>query len=815
MPIDPLPAEALRWRCDPDSLGFESTAELDPDTRLVRQSAAVDALEFGLATTAPGQNLFVRGLSGTGRMTIVKRLLTELQPPCRERYDRCYVHNFKQPEAPRLITLPAGQARPFRRQVHELAEFIRDGLNEALNSEAIKARREALEKREQEETDAITKPFEEDLKDAEFALVSVQIGPLNQTAIFPRVDGKPVPPEEYEQLLEKGAVPQALADAHQSRMDAFQKRLAEIMNQVREIRRRSARRIHSVIEEAARTILGDMAREILSEFPGEDVRRFVSEIVDDVGENRLSAPADQLADPIRLYGVNILAENDESDECPIIVENTPTLFNLLGMIDREWTQRGPAPADYTMIRGGSLLRADGGYLVLEARDVITEPGAWKVLVRTLRTGQLEIVPAEFNTPWGPPSVKPEPIKLRLKVILLGDSYIYYMLDRHDPDFGDLFKCLADFDSVVERDQDSIDLYSNILSQVAHDEDLPQFHKGAVAAIAEHGARIAARRGKMTARFARVLDIAREAAFLTKKEERDLVHAEDVHAAVHRTRARADLPSRRFREFLADGTIQVDVDGRVAGQVNGLAVIQAGPITYGFPARITATIGAGSAGIINIEGRAQLSGSIHTKGFHILGGLLRHLLQTDHPLAFSASVAFEQSYGGIDGDSASGAETCCLISALTGVPLRQDIAMTGAIDQVGHIQAIGGVNEKIEGFFDTCNDLGLTGKQGVLIPKTNAGDLMLRADVAAACAEGRFRVWAVSTIHEALEVLTGTPAGVRGEDGQYPEGSLLHLAVKRAREYWEKTRQAPPTLVVPGEEEGIEESEGPPPGAKKA
>ncbi|MHC4959700.1 MAG: Lon protease family protein [Planctomycetota bacterium] len=792
--MEPLPADRLRWRCDPASFEFQTTAELDPDTRMARQSAAVEALRFGLATDAPGQNIFVRGLSGTGRMTIVERLLEELRPDCHTKIDRCYVHNFKQPDRPNVISLPGGTARAFRRRVHELAEFIRDDLGEGLESEALKTRKDALQKREQEETAEVTGPFEEDLHEADLALVSVQLGTLSQTAIFPRVNGKPVPPEEYEQLRAQGIVSAEAAESHAQRMESFQKRLVEVMGRVRDIRRRSAQRIRSIIEEAARAILGELARDILADHPGDDVQRFLSQVVDDVAENMLGAAPETLPDPVELYGVNLLSEHAGDDECPIVIEHTPTLFNLLGTIDREWTAKGPAPSDYRMIRAGSLLRADGGYLILDARDVLAEPGAWKVLVRTLRTDLLEIVPAEFHSPWGPPSIKTEPIQLRVKVILIGDAMIYHMLDRYDPDFGDLFKCLADFDSVLDRSEDSTNLYATVLARVAAREELPHFDKTAVAAITEHGARIAARSGKLTARFTRILDIGREAAFLTQQDKREVVTADDVHSAIQRTRARADLPSRRFRELLADGTIQIQVHGDEVGQVNGLAVIQAGPITYGFPARITATIGAGSAGIINIEGQAQLSGAIHTKGFHILGGLMRHLLQTDHPLAFSASVAFEQSYGGIDGDSASGAETCCLLSALTGVPLRQDLAMTGAIDQVGHIQAIGGVNEKIEGFFDTCHDLGLTGTQGVIIPHSNAGDLMLRPDVQAACADGRFRIYAVKTIQEALEIFTGVPAGTRDPRGEYPAGTLLATAVEKALDFWMKSRQSPATLL---------------------
>ena len=363
--------------------------------------------------------------------------------------------------------------------------------------------------------------------------------------------------------------------------------------------------------------------------------------------------------------------------------------------------------------------------------------------------------------------------------------MYYALDAYDADFPQLFKVLADFDATIPRDKQGLQRYASVLARIVREEKLLAFDRTGVMALAEHGARIAARKGKLTARFGRLADIAREASFVARKANQPHVSCGDVREAIRRTKRRADLPARRFREFVADGTICIQTSGAVVGQVNGLAVLQAGPLMYGFPARITATIGPGTAGVINIEREAALSGAIHTKGFYILGGLLRWLLRTEHPLAFNASIAFEQSYGGIDGDSASGAEMCCLLSALTDMPLRQDLAMTGAIDQVGHILPIGGVNEKIEGFFDACRDIGLTGTQGVIIPRPNAGDLVLREDVVEACTAGHFGVYAIDTVHEALELFTGMPAGRRGDDGAYPDGTLLALAVRRAREYWEK------------------------------
>jgi len=778
----PLEKAALRWRCDPRTLPFRSTKEIDPIPGVVGQPGALEALRFGLECDFYGQNVFVRGLTGTGRLTMVKRLLEEMRPVCKSKRDLCYVHDFSDPDQPRLLTLPAGKAREFRRRVGAFADFIRDGLQEALNSPGLKSRRDALEKRAREEIDGLTKPFEEALKEANLTLVSIQTGPLSHTALFPVIDGKPVPPEEFEQLHASGKISAEAREGFLKAHESFRKRLAEISDSVRKARRAHDQQMKQLLEDTARAILQDLAKLIRQDFPGEDVGSFLDAVIEDVVENHLGEEEEETRFT-HLYAVNVILAHEDGEECPIILENSPTLTNLLGSVDREWSPKGPSRSDFSMIRAGSLLRADGGYLVMEVRDLLMEPGAWKVLVRTLRSGHLEIVPPELSFPIFGPTIKPQPIPIKVRVILLGDNDIYYLLDTYDPDFGQLFKVLADFDPEIDRTHEGVLKYAGVLARIARDEDLLPFRKDAVAALAEHGARIAGRARKLTSRFGRVADIAREASFLARKEGGSEVRAEEVREAVRRTKSRADLPSRKFREYIADGTIRIDTRGLAVGQINGLAVVHAGPLTYGFPARISATIGAGTAGVINIEREAALSGSIHTKGFYILGGLLRHLLQTDHPLAFSASIAFEQSYGGIDGDSASGAEICCLMSALTDIPVRQDLAMTGAIDQKGNILAIGAVNEKIEGFFDACRDLGLTGTQGVLIPKANAGDLMLRDDVVEECGRGGFHVYAVDTVQEALEVLTGRPAGYRSPGGQYPEGSLLRIAVDRARDFW--------------------------------
>jgi len=786
-----LSHENLRWQVDESRLSFRSTAEVDPAEGIVGQPIAIEAMRFGVECDAPGQNVYVRGVTGTGRTTLVTSLLKELRPKAKRRLDRCYVHNFKQPDRPRLVTLPAGDGPRFRKMVRDVAEFLQNRLGEALDSAPLKARKEALKEEMQRKIGEITEPLEQELKANGLAMVQLQAGPIAQSAIFPVVNGEPISPEQLKQLAAEGKVPESDYARVEENIRKYRKRLGEVSAEVTQAYQAGLARLQDYLENETRNILENLTHDIVQAFDTPAVCAFISEVIDDVVENRLHpGPGSNLPDPLIVYGVNVICTHENSGEGPIITENSPTVANLLGTIEPDFIGGGQAVTNYRGIRAGSLVHADGGFLILDAQELLSEPGSWRLLMRALRTGCVEIVPAELGWMMPTQSLKPEPIDISVRIILIGNAGLYYTLDAVDPDFSNLFKVLADFDTEIERSETGVNQYAGVVSRMSREEGLINFSAGGVAALAEHGARIASRHGKITARFGRIADIVREASFIAEKSGAKLVEREHVEETVRRTKYRASLPSQRFKELIGDGTICIETEGSVVGQVNGLAVIHAGPLAYGFPARITATIGAGRAGVIDIEGAAAMSGAIHTKGFHILGGLLRHMLQTDHPLAFSASIAFEQSYGGIDGDSASGAEICCLISALTDVPIRQGIAMTGAIDQHGHIQAIGGVNEKIEGFFDACKALGFTGDQGVLIPLSNAGDLMLRDDVVEACSNGSFAIYAVSTVREALEVLTGMPAGEAGADGRYPEGSLLMLAQQKAREYWKKTLSHP-------------------------
>ncbi len=799
-----VPTESLRWVCTPEELDFETTQDVEPLSGIIGQDDAIDALRFGLETFAPGQNVYVRGLTGTGRSTLVRRVLKETQPACALASDYCFVANFAQTTEPRLLTLPRGKAIAFRDELDELIRFLKDDLGPALSSDDMRARRRFLDESYQERIRAVTDPFSKELEAEELVLVSIQVGQSVMPAIVPVLEGEPAPPERLEQLKAQGKLDDAAIEALEEKVAGWSDRLEAFAVELRLLSRDHGREARNLIAKATREIVATQVADLRADFPQEDIGRFLDSVVDEV----VHVGAEELTQNpglLRRFRVNPILAHEENEGCPVIVETTPTLANLLGTVDRRVTVEGGVISDHLMITAGSLLRADGGYLILEAREVLREPGAWKVLLRTLRSGLLEIVPSELSGPWSGRTLKPDPIPLNVKIILIGDPGLYYLLDGQDPDFPHLFKVLADFDSSIARTPENLRAYAGLIARVAEEENLPAFDRTAIAALAEHGARVAGRNDRLSTRFGRLVDIAREAAFLTQKSTRTQVEGQDVIEAIRRGKRRGELPARRFRERIAEGSVHVETDGAAVGQVNGLAVIHAGPLVYGFPARITATIGAGHSGAINIERESQLSGAIHTKGFYILGGLLRHLLQTQHPLAFSASIAFEQSYGGIDGDSASGAEICCLMSALTGIPLRQDLAMTGAIDQHGRIQPIGAATEKIEGFFDACVDLGLTGDQGVIIPQANVRDLMLRQDIVEACREGRFHVFAVETIQQALEIFTGISAGERDNEGEYPEGTLLHTAVERAFEFWSLASARP---VWDVEEEVAEAKPGP-------
>lgn len=801
----PLAPTALRWRCDPTTLGFASTGELDPIPGIIGQDDAVDALRFGLEIHAPGQNIYVRGLKGTGRLTTVRKLLEEIRPEAPAAPDHLYVHDFDHPDRPKLITVERGRGELFCEKLGELRRFIVRELATALTGELISSRRKQIEQQTLTEVQSRTEPLEAELAAAGLALVIREAGGVAQPLILPAIDGKPVPPERFAAMISSGELSSDAIEQLEQRSKAARERVDRVFHEVGELQRKLRDQVRELLRSEAEGLLRVASNELRELFPIAGVHAWLDAVIRDVVHRRLGE-LESIEEHAAVYQANPLSCHSTDEPSPVIVETVGTMRSLLGTIDATVGPDGRARTDHLAVRAGSLVRADGGVLVLEATEVLSQPGAWPALVRTLRSGFVELVMPELPVLVPVSSLKPEPIPVNIKIVLLGDARLYYLLDQLDNDFPHLFKVLADFDELIPRTAKSIELYARVFTRIAAEEQLPAFSCTAIAELAEHGARIAAVDQKLTARVGRLADIAREAAFLARKDPAGdkpvEVVGEHVREAVRRTKRRADLPARRFREMVASGRIRIATEGRAVGQIHGLAVIQAGPLTYGFPTRITATVGAGVGGAVNIEREAQLSGAIHTKSFFILGGLLRQLLRSEHPLTFDASIAFEQSYGGIDGDSASGAEIVCLLSALTNEPIRQDLAMTGAIDQLGNILPIGAVNEKIEGYYDTCKNAGLTGSQGVVIPAANVGDLMLRHDVVEACARGQFSVFAVARIHEAVALYFGRPAGERDPaTGFYPEGSVLHAAVMSAFVLWQRAQASPADFELVERDDG--------------
>jgi len=780
---EPINAVQLRWRCPLEWFEFETTDSVPPAQMILGQDDASESLRFGLETRAPGHHIFVRGLAGTGRVTLVWEMMKQIQPSSHPSHDYCFVRNFECPSRPTLIQLPRGAAPEFASMLDEFAKFLTHGLQKALENKTFVDERAALEASFNTRFQSLTEPFESDLKAAGLAITIVDLGTVQEARLSPVFDGDAVPEDSLSTLVEEGKLDQAKADELHESIKKFSQKMSELESKLEEIKIKAAEQENTVLVKHTSAVLRPLLNRVAKKFRSESVKEFLDAILNDITEQRLPAIIEG-KDVSRLYRVNPVVSHPAGEPCPIVLESTPTLANLMGTVDREWLKSGASRTDHMMIQPGALLRADGGFLLLEAKEVLADAEVWRALIRTLRTDRIDIASDDSVRPWSGQGLHPHSVPLNTKVILIGDADIFALLDEFDQDFSHLFKVLADFDSTVPRTSASANLYARVLSRIAHDEKLLPFSKEAVAALVEHGARIASGTRRLTARFGRIGDIAREANFVASHLQQPVVLDTHVDSAIQRTKRRGDLPARRYREFLTDGTMQLKLSGSVVGQINGLAVVHAGPLVYGFPQRITATASAGQAGIINIEHESDLSGSIHTKGFYILGGLLREVLAPEPPFAFEASIAFEQSYGGIDGDSASAAEMCSLLSAVTRIPLHQNIAITGAIDQKGHVMAIGAANEKIEGFFDTCAAVGLTGKQGVVIPASNIPDLVLRSDVVDACVDGDFHVRGAATIRDAINVLFDPPKHTETDTYEY----VIKIAKAQMRVYWNAAKE---------------------------
>jgi len=762
-----LSAEELRFSTKL-ARKFSSTRELSGTKEFVGQERALAALELGVGVAGSGYNIFVSGLTGAEKLETLRRWVTERATVTATPGDWVYVHNFKRPDAPRAIYLQAGQGSQLRQMMQDLVKTVREELPKAFRQEAFDKEKSLLSEKFNARAQELNEQFAALARERGF---QIQVSSRGHTYFVPVVNGKPLQhPQDFASLPDEE---RREVERRQQELSAEMERLArkqqEIMREMEEDIRLIERRF---CESLLLPILGRIAERLNNDEVNAyltEVREHVLNNLDDFKEGTaapmvfpfIAPPRER--DPYLEYEVNIVVDNAQTAGAPIIVESAPTYLNLFGTIERVVDRFGRVVTNFTRIKSGSFLRAHGGYLIFSLEDALMEPAVWKVLKRTLRSGRIEMETYEPFALFSASGLKPEPVKVNTKVIVLGSAYLYHLLYTWDDEFHEMFKIRADFNPVMQRDEDHQLAYAQWVGNLCNEEGLPHFDQSGVERLIEFGARQAGDRDKVLASYAEIADLVREAAFWARREDRQLVSARHVERALESRVFRSNRVEEDIRELIANGTILVDIDGKKVGQVNGLSVMEIGGYAFGRPSRVTASVAMGQSGIINIERESHLSGSIHDKGVLILAGYLRNRFGQNQPLALSASLCFEQSYGGIEGDSASSTELYALLSRLANIPLRQEIAVTGSVNQWGEIQAIGGVNEKIEGFYDVCRVVGLTGKQGVLIPLANLRHLILRSDVVRAVAEGKFHIYPVRTIDEGLTILTGVSADGRGDE----------------------------------------------------
>ena len=750
------------------------------------------ALEMGIRIHAPGYNTFVTGLSGSGRTHAIQELLERLPTPNRRGHDRAYVHNFDDPSRPRLLELPRGAGVAFKDTIQELVEAVRTRIPQILEEEAYLQKRRAIADRARAEEKALVQSFETRLKEDGFALAMVQGGQPAAPSIVPVIDGKPVPIETLktspearaaleasevrkmhaqhrapsERVQIEAAVDAAIADLER-RLEAHRSVAEELGKKGRQIAKRTIAALVELERNAVRRDIEGLMSDVKVDWPSDKVAGYLDAMLEHImahpwlftpSSERPDAPLSQEELQKRhavlaIYGVNVVQTSSESS-APVVIERHPTFTNVFGTIERETASNNTS--DYSRIRPGSLLRADGGFLIMYARDVLSEPGVWRSLVRTLRSGQLQIQRPDSAVFLVPSAMKPEPIAIDTKVILIGDDFFYHLLSHYEEDFLKVFKLKAEFDLSIAADETGISEFAQAVRAIQQQEGIRPLALDGWAALAEQAARVAGDRSRLSTRFGALSDLLIEANFLAGVDGIELIGRRSIEAAIQQSRARHELHSDTVAREIQNRVLLIDTDGATVGQINGLAVFGTGVHRFGKPTRITASVGAGRGGLINIEREAHLSGPTHDKGILILAGYLRSTYGRRMPLALTASIAFEQSYGGVDGDSASLAELYALLSAISGRPLAQSIAVTGSINQRGDVQAIGGANEKIEGFFDIALARGLA-RHGCIIPSANQRHLMLHEAVVEAAREGTFQVWAVATVDEGIELMFGVPA----------------------------------------------------------
>jgi len=777
----------LNFQIDYVPKGVKSSDDLCACSGVIGQSRAIESMNTGLNVDSAGYNIFIAGAAGTGRVEAVKSLIKKYGKTKPELQDICYVNNFKNEDCPRILVFPAGDGVRFKKDMAYLINSLRKVVPKVFMSEDYKDRQSRVIREFENRQKELIRGFEEKLTSAGFVMVQIQSGLGSRNEIQPLIDNEPSSIETLEELAKDGKFSLSRLDELRRNWDSLRREFDVTSIESKKLTTKMEEALDKLDNSMVSPLISDKINLLKKRFPFEKAGQYFEEVEEALlGElerfreaqprrGEEEAPPYRKREPFEEFSVNLILDNSASDSIPVVIEKSPSFKNLFGSLERVVDRFGYWRTDFTRITAGSILEAAGGYLVINAMDVVSEPGVWMHLKRTLRNGEFEITGFDPLYMMAGSGIKPEPIPIKVKVILIGEPRIYRLLWQLDEDFKKVFKIKAEFDSEIKSDKKHLQSYFEFVKKIIDNENLPPFDISGLQAVAEFGMRLSGKRGRLTTRFTLIADIIRESSNCARGRKSKTVERIDVYEAVKLKRLRVNLVEDKIQEMYDDNTLMVSTKGKEVGQINGLSVYNLGEYSFGRPTRITASTSMGRAGVINIERESDLSGPTHNKGVLVLSGFLRQMFAQDKPLQMSASISFEQSYSGVDGDSASSTEIYVILSSLTGIPIDQGIAVTGSVNQQGEIQPIGGVNQKIEGFFDVCKSRGLTGSQGVIIPHQNVQDLLLRPDVIEAVNKGKFHIYPIKTISEGIKILTGIPGGKRLKNGKFTKDSIFAKA----------------------------------------
>jgi ATP-dependent Lon protease len=783
-----LSVDKLKWFCPLDYFNFGTTAEVEPLNQIVGQPRAIEAIRLGAQLNSKGYNIFVSGLSGTGRFSTVKSILNDLELPKPTLYDYCYVYNFDNPDLPKLLKLNAGDGKLLSKSLADALSFLKLSIPKLFEDENLQDQRNKLIQEFQNKEQDIIIEFDAKIKPLGFIRGQFENEQgLAAPEVFPLIDGKAVHIDTLYEFENAGTLTAEKAQEFRKTYQDLKKELFDLARKGMKIMQAFKQAVTEFDKSAVSNNISTIIEDLKEKFKYNEVIGYLDLMKKFTMENfSIFLPFDQQQttdeeSPVSKflpYQVNIVLDNSNNTTAPIIVETSPSYTNLFGTIEKTFDSRGYWHTDFTKVKAGSLLKADQGYIIVNALDLFSEQGAWQALKRLLLYDKLEIQTYESYFQMSQLHLKPEAIEVNVKVIIIGGQSLYTWLHENEKGFKKIFKINAQFDYEINRSEEIIEKYTGFISSICSQENLVHCTPDGVAAVIEWSLKHSGSQKKMSLKFSDIADLVREASFYDRFSEKPFINREDVAKAIEMRNRRNDMMDEKLRNYILDGIVMIDTQGEKVGVINGLTVLDTGTYTFGKPARITATVSAGNAGIVNIEREANMSGAIHNKGIMILSGYIREVFAQEKPLTLTASIAFEQSYSGIDGDSATAAEIFVLMSALSGKPIKQNLAVTGSVNQKGEVQPIGGVNYKIRGFYEICQQRGFTGDQGVLIPAQNVDDLMLDDDIIDDVKKGNFHIYSFSKIGQGIELMLGLPAGERNAENQFPIDSIYGLVEER-------------------------------------